>query len=600
MKRFIKEKWNTGVGLLTFHYSIIIIGVLLALLVLSPVIAFPSFAGSRYQGINISHFGTDAHFYLSRAKDALEGHRLGAAVLREGKDNQDLYFMYNERALVSPFRLLGLESMNVVTLYNTYIFIGVFLLALLIYILTFQLSRRRMLSLVVTIFVIAGYHIVYRQFLYTDANQYARPMFPLISSLAFFLYLNFLTAWLSTKATRYRILASLSFGLLFYVYVFAWTFALALLGSLTLVYAFRRKVAEVKGLLVIAGIGILIGAYNLFLMLSATQSSSGAQIEYFHWAYHMRTPIFSKLGGALLLFTTFFAYRRRHERFLPLLVSIPIAIFVALNQQIITGQVVQIGHYYWYFFVPLSIISVLYMCWILLEGHIVWRKYIFVAIVVVVGVHGTIGQYRSFFVPLPEKLYEQTYRPFIDALKTDKKAGVILAAGDSLSYLFTIYTDHDLFWAPSATQTLTPLSRFKDTLFIYMYLNRESRNDFPWYIERFMKDATDASIYKDLYMNIEGYTSGLDFYKYQAVVNDGTVMHEKRRALITSLSSDYEMLVKDNHKGINELLSKYGVNYIVLDTNRYPEWDLSFIPDLHEVAVNNGVYLYRLKGARGM
>ena len=203
------------------HSLIIILGLLLTLLIEAPLLVFP-FVSKNYQGINIPHFSTDSHFYLSRAKEALEGRKLGNVFLREGKNEQDAFFMYNERVLTAPIRFLGLaDRINVVILYNIYNFIGVFILILLAYFFVWQLSGNKLLSAVAAVFAIGGYHIVYRQFFYNDFNIYGRPMYPYISSLAFFAYLNFLALWLKTQRFAYKALSATFLGLLFYIYVFA-------------------------------------------------------------------------------------------------------------------------------------------------------------------------------------------------------------------------------------------------------------------------------------------------------------------------------------------------------------------------------------------
>lgn len=581
------------------HATALIVGVLLSLLVSAPTLIFPWYAGKGYQGINIPHFGTDSHMYLTRAKDALEGHPLGSPVLREGKSDQDTYFMYNERLLALPLRILESVgvSANIVTAYNVYSLLSVFLLSILLYFLVLRLGGNKLLALTSAVFVIAGYHIVYRQLFFSDFLIYGRPIFPITSSLAFFAYLNALVYWLKTRTTRSLVVAGVLFGALFYVYFFAWTFSLALLGALAVLAIVKRNASMLWELLAISAIGVLLGSYNLWLMWVTLSSGSGAQTSYFHWSYHTHEPILNLLSIAMLSMFVFFAYRKRQDRNLPLIGAFILTFFVVINQQIITGQIVQIGHYHWYFIVPLSIISGLYMLWILLEGR-TWRTLVFHVIIAVVFLHAITGQYRSFFVPLPGKMYEQTYRPFLDELNADGEPGVILAAEDYLSYVFTIYTDHDLFWGSPATEALTPFSRFQDALFVYLYLNKNSRNDFSGYLERAMKDPTDQSVYKSLYMYTEGFLSGFDFYKYQAVVNDESVTGEKRKALIASLASEYELLVTDNHKGIDALLSKYGVGYIVVDTNRYPEWDISFIKDATKMVERNGVSLYRRAGAK--
>ena len=92
---------------------------ILTLLIESPLIAFPFYAGDAYQGINIAHFGNDEHFYLSRAKEALEGHSEGQPFLAEGKEMLDASQNNTEQIMLSPFRALGLgPQADPVVLYN--------------------------------------------------------------------------------------------------------------------------------------------------------------------------------------------------------------------------------------------------------------------------------------------------------------------------------------------------------------------------------------------------------------------------------------------------------------------------------------------------
>jgi hypothetical protein len=61
-------------GLFRTHVVALVAIVALTLLLESPWIVFPVYAGSAYQGINIMQFGNDEHHYLSRGKEVLEGH----------------------------------------------------------------------------------------------------------------------------------------------------------------------------------------------------------------------------------------------------------------------------------------------------------------------------------------------------------------------------------------------------------------------------------------------------------------------------------------------------------------------------------------------
>lgn len=571
------------------HHLIIILGFLLTLVISAPVIVFPFITKDTYRGINIVPFGTDSHFYLSRAKEALEGNSLGSPFLREGKSEQDTFFMYNERVLAAPLRLLGLaDSVNIVTVYNIYNFIGVFVLILLIYFFVFQLSRNKLLAVTAAIFAIGGYHIVYRQFLYTDLNIYGRPMFPYVSSLAFFLYLNLLTLWFKTRRRLYKLAAALAFGALFYVYIFAWTFALALNGALFLLFLLKRESALVKALMFITGLGILLGAYNLVQMFILFHSDIGAQISYFHWSVSARSSVFSKIGAAMLAVFAFFSYKKRNDSNRIFILALILAGWIALNQQIITGRVVEIGHYYWYFIVPLSIIVGLYMIWMLLEAYSVWRVALFASTIAIVFAHSVVGQYLSFFPSLPERIYEQRYQPIIAALQQDVVPRVILAADDiSLAYLFTIYTHHDLFWGSPAV--VIPFRRFTDALYVYLYLNKDARGNVADYLRKMTGDATDNSFYKRIYRHVEGFSSGLNYYDYAyKAVNNDNIIGPHREQLITKFSKEYAGI------NVNDLLLKYGVTYIVWDKNRNPEWDVLFIPNLQEVVSYNNIYLYKI------
>jgi len=46
--------------------------------------------------------------------------------------------------------------------------------------------------------------------------------------------------------------------------------------------------------------------------------------------------------------------------------------------------------------------------------------------------------------------------------------------------------------------------------------------------------------------------------------------------------------------GVINILNQRGVNYIIWDKNKNPEWDLSFIKNLKEIVSYNGIFLYQI------
>ncbi len=579
------------------HWLILAGGFSLALLVASPLIAFPFAAGDAYRGINIAHFGGDEHTYLARAKEVLEGHNLGSAVLREGKNAQDPFFMYNERVLLLPITLLKLgEQVNTATLYNIYNFIGVFILILLIYFFVYQLTEDKLLSVLSALSAIGGYSMVFNKTLfYSDFNIYGRAMFPYISSIGFLGYLNLLVNSLKSQKWKYKIFAGLAFGALFYIYFFAWSFVAAFNGILIAIFLLRKDFASFKTVFFVSGLGVTIGLYNLIkLFFLYPPHDLAQQFYYFHKLTYGHFGVWSNALFIASIFYIFYFYRRKFNLDSLVFLALLLAGWVSLNQQMLTGRAVEYNHYYWYFVVPVSIVIALASSWAFL-GRRHYQILFFMAVVAIVYMNTAVGQYRSFVVTFEAKKYEQNFAPIIEALNRDKTPSVILAAGDTNELLFVIYTPHDLFWHDFALLDIKPIvARAKDALFVYLYLNRTARADFKGYLHKIMADNNYGSFEKEAYKNIEGFSSGLEHndYTYNVVFNE-KIIGQKREETINSLDKEFSRFAEKS-SNVENTLQKYGVNYIVWDKNKNPDWDLSFIGGLKEMARNNGIYLYKI------
>lgn len=577
------------------HRWMIIGALSLTVLIFLPLLIFPGVIGKDYQGINIGHFGTDAHFYLSRGKEVLEGHSLGSPLLREGKNETDQFFSDSEYLLLSPIKFLGLSSkVDVVTVYHVFNFIGVFLLIILIYLFTWRLSGNKLLAAAAALFVVGGYSIIYYKTLfYSDFNIYGRPMNPYFSSLVFFGYLNLLVRSLGSADYKDRIYSGVVFGLLFYVYFFSWSFALCLNAVLFLIFILKKDRESLKKIFFITAIGLLMGSVNLINLFSSLNSAMGKQVAYFHWMSYGHAPIFSKIGFLILLLLAIFFLQQRNDKNLPLVLAMTLSGWLALNQQVLTGRMLQYGHYYWYYIVPLSIIVSLYLIGKLLADKkivkVFWLLLIALAFINTIG-----GQFRSFFTTWEFKKYEQNFRPIIDALNQEKKPGVILSGDEANEYLFTIYTPHDLFWHIAVSFGPTPIQRFKDALFVYLYLNKEARNDFSKYLASVSDDRAGWSLYQELFRNLEGYWSGLSYYEYNYKISiQDKALDEKRPIIIKELTDEYDRVILKG-AGINSLLRQYGVNFLVWDKNKNPEWDLSGLAGLKLLTSYNNIFLYEL------
>lgn len=594
MKFFAKQISQAVLLFICEHWLIVASAFIVALLIASPLIMFPLRAADVYQGINIGSLSNE-HAYITRGKEVLEGHTLGNPMLRENKNQPDYYFTVNEYVLVAPLRLLGLsERVTIVTVYNVYNFVGIVLLILLIYFFVLRLSSRKLLAAATALFVVGGYSIIYQKALfYTDFNIYGRAIIPYISSIAFFAYLLSLVHALHSPRLWKTVLSGALFGVLFYVYFFAWTFTLAFNVILAFLFLFLKKTVSATIVLRVTGIGAVIGLYNVVRIALFVNSPAGEQFSYFAWSTHGRDAVWSTLSFVALCALLWLWHKRRDDTGTVLLLALTLAGVVMLNQQLITGRTVQYNHYYWFFVTPTALISLVYVFWSFLRSRS-FEVVAAVAVVAVVFLNTAVGQYRSALTTWELKRYEQQYRPIIDRLAEDTRPRVILTADDYHSFLFTIYTPHDLFWSNFATMNRVPIDRFKDALYVYAYLNRESRPDITAYLQSVMSDRAHHSMYKSLYENIEGLWSGLDFYDYERQVARQTDFITRARSDTLRVLSD-EYAAVNNPASMHALLRKYGVTYVVWDKNKYPEWNLSWIRGLSELASANNIFLYRIE-----
>lgn len=565
------------------HKLALLNGLILAALIIAPLFIFPLMSGNSYRGITIADNGTDELLYLSRGKDVLEGHRLGNPLFREGKDGQDPFFTYVEYMMLAPVKLLGLENRaDITTIYASYNFIGVFVLALLIYFFVLQLSGDRLLSGLAPALVIGGYALLDYNLLFS-INLYGRAFSPYIPVLATFLYYNLLALCLKSSQWKYKILAGLSFGFLFYVYLYAWSFILALNGVLFALYFFKKDFVSVKKILIITIFGLGIGSYNILKLSLFFFSENSRQLSYFVGTSHDHIPIFSVAGFVALALLAAFARKNKNDKNILLFLAFILSGWIVLNQQIITGIELQSDHWSSYFFGPAIIIIASYIIWSFIRD-VKYKKILAILIFAAVFFNVAIGQYRAARTLFDLKQDRQNYRPIIDYLSKDPNPGVILAADNQQEYLFTIYTPHDLFWARAFLIVNVPMQRVRDALYVYLYLNKMSVNNFA-------AAATNLNIYQA----IEGYASGLDEadYNKQRIAGSDDILKERQK-LLQELVREYGAITAQKD-GIKNLLKAYGVTYIVWDKSKNPEWDLSVIGGLTEVASSKNIHLYKFK-----
>src|SRR3989344_2676988 len=295
----------------------------LTLLVEAPWIALPFYAGDAYRGINIAPIGNDELFYLSRANAVLQGHTLGQPFISGNENVADSFFSDVEYVYMVPLRVLGLAPyVDVPTLYNILNTIGVFALLLLIYALVYFLSRDVYLAAAAAVFAIGGYYwieygTVFNMLLkghsifQSSPNIFGRSTDPYTALVPFFgfLILTYYAVFAqferfsrsTWKPYAFVLGAGLLLGILFYDYFYAWTFAIAFLGSLTLTALAWRKWKAMIAAIAIGCIGVALGSYQLYGLFGLYTSAMGDQITHFLQTSNSHMFIKSTTGVVTLI-----------------------------------------------------------------------------------------------------------------------------------------------------------------------------------------------------------------------------------------------------------------------------------------------------------
>jgi hypothetical protein len=386
---------------------------------------------------------------------------------------------------------------------------------------------------------------------------------------------------------RYTFAAGAVFGISFYIYFYLWTFLLVLSGILVLLYFLKRETHQCKKVLTITVLGFLFGAVELALLYLFSQTNMGQQILLYGGGTQTRVFTIVKLSWLALAFFLLYWYWHRKEPQLPLMLALILSGIVSINQGVITGREFQRFHYFWYFILPTVTVIGSYMVWnIILSPSL--RRVLFYFLLIILFLNGIMQSYIGTLSTLSLKNYMQRYQPVIEYLKREPPS-VILASDQFNESLFAIYTNHDLFWHHQAVVYNTSIHTLRDALFVYMYLNKDSREDFLEYVGNKNIPVNEYRIneYKDMYAALKRY--------YTASLLSGEQLAPEDFERKVSL--DYRA-VTQNPNGIKDILRKHGVEYIVWDAHKNPEWDLSVITGLTELLVSESIHLYSIKLVR--
>lgn len=489
------------------HYVALIISSLIGLVVVGPQILFIYNLGGDYRGIYITTADAELH-YLSRMREAVEGGGFGNPFIYEYKDNvPSTTYTISELILAFPAKVFGFSVPSLSLFYK---FLLPMIIALLVYGLTYRLIGNRLWSWFSMVMIVLGsalinlpdlIHFLQWEKIYTQFTLYSRPVNPEFSSILFFTYLHVLLTALRKKTWHWFISLGILFGFSFYVYFYSYTFLLALNVVIFCIQIIKKENEIAFKIFSVGVVGLTIGLFSIINSIELYTHPFFKEMAGLSEIVSSNKPIISIAGVITLVVFIFFAFKNKDDQGLTFLGGLLVTSFVVVNQQVITGMLMQEGHYHWYFNTPIFILVL-----IVAGYYFIGQKYKNVGIALVIFISfiaiadAVLIQTSSYEHGVDKALSNQKYMTVLSWLNDQTPKGSVVLANQAISAFIPVYTSNNVVWEDHASFYLLPKSRrnfnqeiimsssnLQDALLLYRvdYLVWDIKNEPTWQLNNY-------------------------------------------------------------------------------------------------------------------
>ena len=349
------------------HQWAILLALLAVIIVAYPQIYFRYDNRDVYQGLEIIGAGGDEMAFLTRVREAQDGHfSLSSPYFKEWKDDPYLFTPLGSNMVAYLGKIFSLDLNNTILLSR---FFFTFVVFLIIYSFLFLLTKEKLIALVAPLALVLASPLFNRKGIWQLLNgespstgflDFTHPVNPALTWFFFFGFLLFFWLFLERKQWRWGILSTLLLGLSFYDYPYTWTFLYVFCGVLMLIFIFQKKWPDIKriALVLLGGMIIAIPYLLNVYRVNVHANPTFDEIALRHGLIDGRAPTLGLLVPLMLvIFLLFFPRQWRDRYFFSL--ALFITPFIVLNQQLITGRTISNAHYHWFFHKPIAILFLL-------------------------------------------------------------------------------------------------------------------------------------------------------------------------------------------------------------------------------------------------
>ncbi len=581
-----------------FHRVAIVCAVLASIIVSFPQVYFRIDHAELYQkGVEGIELLPDSK-WSARVREVQDGHpNWGSIYYKDGKDDPYLFQPLGSMVVAYTGSLFNLEINNTILLSRI---VYSFIAFLLIYIFAFLLSRDKWVSLSATSAILFADAIMnpsglryllsgemLHGFSPTNFLEFSKPV---NSGMIFIFLFSFLIAfWLYYRKRQWQwgALSAVLLGLNFYNYFYSWTFMFAFGGVLSLIFVFQKQWEEVRRIVYVFLGGLVVAIPYIWNLYSATLHPTYNEVALRHGVLTSHTPQFIGVValGALIVFLVGFPRDDKKKYMFSL--ALLLTPFVTLNQQIITGKMLQSSHYHWYTHKPLAVIFVAITFFSLLNlWKIEYRYKRLIAICAILTsfaigfcIQGLSYEHnsRDGFDGGSVAVERQKYAPAMHWLNQHAQKESVVFGNEETSHMVVIYTPLNVFHELSDQLMLSATdARLQDVIFTFYRLRDVGHGDVE-------------EIFRDELLFLSSRLFGIHYREK----NGGDNYTDIPDYVFNALVARYEKTLETpTPEWLHDVWKKYEVEYLVWDTKVDSSWNLEQYSFLKEVATFGDIKIF--------
>lgn len=562
------------------HFLLIILALIVACFTFGPQVVAIYKMGGGFHGVYPINTADDV-YYLARAQEIADGHTfLANPYLYEHKDGLPMQFWLPDYLLAKPLTWLNIPMPLGFIFYDFFFSI---ILVILTYTVFYLLTKNKYLSL-------SGTSFLHLALFLSDFARSPSPQLNFIFCLVLFVLL---IQYIRKKKNVYLILASISFGLLFHIYTYYWTFfVVSIILYLFFYFLFYKKI-NWPFIFMSSGAFILAIPYFLSSIVAMKLPSYSESI---YRLGMIDTHFPSGLKIVLLFIVSVISFLFLYKKNIIKLNELNIFLFsnifsaaICVNQHIITGKNLEFSSHYLMITVFSFIFLIVYLLNKCLQKNIFnfSKKSFFISLFIFVVLFAVFKQKNIILNDAranEQEVYWQNYQDIFSWLNNNTAKESVVYANNDLSQLIPIYTSNNVFYARPANFHFLSEKEIYDRFIINNYFE-ELTEDFISKNMRFIWGAHYINNYNHL----------ISQNKFRKIFG----LKQRKLELMPDLVYSNFLLYREEllKKDFESLINKYKTDYIIWDKNLNPSWrilELEFVYPVYTTK-NNDIIIFKIQ-----